>query len=121
MQKHICRSFLFSKSHCVKSVRIRSFSGPNTVTFYAVKLWAGNLIKKSLQHMTPFKFFEDHIYEHMSTIGFRLLGIYFKKQFQTTKKKKFSIKDIFSKLRTWSHLLKKSLMENFLCNVIFLP
>ena len=47
--------------------------------------------------MTPFKFFEDHIYEHMSTIGFRLLGIYFKKQFQTTKKKKFSIKDIFSK------------------------
>ena len=86
MEKHICRSLLFSKSHCVKSVRIRSFSGPNTVTFYAVKLWAGNLIKKSLQHVTPFKFFEDHIYDHMSTIGFRLLGIYFKKQFQITKK-----------------------------------
>ena len=42
-------------------------------------------------------------------------------------KVKFSIKDFFSKsdqlrsfLRTWSHLLKKSLMENFifLCSVI---
>ena len=35
---------------------------------------------------------------------------------------KFSIKDFFSKcdqihsfLRIWSHLLKKSLMENFIC------
>ena len=41
---------------------------------------------------------------------------------------KFSIKDFFSKydqirrkLRIWSHLLKKSLMENFFfCAVIFL-
>ena len=38
----------------------------------------------------------------------------------TTQKMKFSIKDFFSKcdqirrkLRIWSHLLKKSLMENF--------
>ena len=45
----------------------------------------------------------------------------------TVKKKKFFIKDFFSKcdqirsfLRIWSHLLKKSLMENFfLCAVIF--
>ena len=45
----------------------------------------------------------------------------------TAQKIKFSIKDIFSKcdqihgfLRIWSHLLKKSLMENFilLCSVI---
>ena len=44
----------------------------------------------------------------------------------TTQKVKFSIKDFFSKydpirslLRIWSHLLKKSLMENciFLCSV----
>ena len=43
------------------------------------------------------------------------------------KKIKFSIKDFFSKcdqicnfLRIWSHLLKKSLMENFIfCAVIF--
>ena len=43
----------------------------------------------------------------------------------SAQKMKFSIKDFFSKcnqirrkLRTWSHLLKKSLMENFLfvCN-----
>ena len=39
----------------------------------------------------------------------------------TTQKMKFSIKDFFSKcdpirsfLRMWSHLLKKSLMENFI-------
>ena len=39
----------------------------------------------------------------------------------TTQKMKFSIKDFFSKrdqirrsLRTWSHLLKKSLTENFI-------
>ena len=39
----------------------------------------------------------------------------------TTQKMKFSIKDFFSKcdeirsfLRIWSHLLKKSLMENFI-------
>ena len=38
----------------------------------------------------------------------------------TEQKKKFSVKDIFNKcdqirsfLRIWSHLLKKSLMENF--------
>ena len=41
--------------------------------------------------------------------------------FSTTQKIKFSIKDFFSKcdqirrkLRTWSHLLKKSLIENFI-------
>ena len=39
----------------------------------------------------------------------------------TTQKMKFSIKDFFSKcdqirsfLRIWSHLLKKSIMENFI-------
>ena len=45
----------------------------------------------------------------------------------TAQKMKFSIKDIFSKcdrihsfLRIWSHLLEKSLMENFilLCSII---
>ena len=44
----------------------------------------------------------------------------------TTQKMKFSIKDFFSKcdqirifLRIWSHLLKKSLMENFIfCPVL---
>ena len=31
---------------------------------------------------------------------------------------KFSIKDLFSKMRIWSHLLKKSLMGNFIfCTV----
>ena len=39
---------------------------------------------------------------------------------------KFSVKDLFGKcnqicrkLQVWSHLLKKSLMENFLCSVYF--
>ena len=32
---------------------------------------------------------------------------------ETTQKMKFSIKDFFSVLRIWSHLLEKSLMENF--------
>ena len=30
------------------------------------------------------------------------------------KEMKFSIKDLFSKLQIWSHLLMKSLMENFI-------
>ena len=46
----------------------------------------------------------------------------------TTQKMKFSIKDFFSKcdqirckLRIWSHLLKKSLMENLIfCAVLLL-
>ena len=32
----------------------------------------------------------------------------------TAQKMKFSIKDFFRKLRTWSHLLEKFLMENFI-------
>ena len=31
-----------------------------------------------------------------------------------TQKMKFSIKDFFSYLRIWSHLMKKSLMKNFM-------
>ena len=46
----------------------------------------------------------------------------------TVQKMKFSVKDFFSKcnqirgfLRTWSHLLKKSLIENFIyCAVYFI-
>ena len=44
----------------------------------------------------------------------------------TAQKMKFSIKDFFSKcdqihrkLRIWSHLLKKSLMENFISCAVF--
>ena len=46
---------------------------------------------------------------------------FIKKTITTAQKMKFSIKDFFSKcdqirrkLRIWSHLLKKSLMENFI-------
>ena len=47
----------------------------------------------------------------------------------TAQKMKFSIKDFFSKcdqirsfLRIWSHILKKSLMENFIfCAVLIYP
>ena len=49
-----------------------------------------------------------------------LLCLDFSKNNNTAQKTKFSIKDFFSKcdqissfLRIWSHLLKKSLMENF--------
>ena len=45
----------------------------------------------------------------------------------TAQKMKFSIKDFFSKcnqiggkLRIWSHLLKKSLIENFICCAVTL-
>ena len=56
--------------------------------------------------------------------GFRLLSSYEGKSTVTAQKIKFSIKDFFSKcdqirkkLRIWSHLLKKSLMElQFLCS-----
>ena len=38
----------------------------------------------------------------------------------TTQKMKFSITDFFSTLQIWSHLLKKSVMENFIfCAVLF--
>ena len=48
--------------------------------------------------------------------------------YYTAQKMKFSIKDFFSKcdqilrkLRIWSHLLKKSLMENFIfCAVLLI-
>ena len=46
----------------------------------------------------------------------------------TAQKMKFSIKDFFSKcdkirrkLRVWSHLLKKSLIENFIFSVVCKP
>ena len=46
----------------------------------------------------------------------------------TTQKMKFSIQDFFiksdqirGKLRTWSHLLKKSLMENFIFCAVLEP
>ena len=54
-------------------------------------------------------------YATSSIIGLEL------RRSHTAQKMKFSIKDFFSKcdeirsfLRTWSHLLKKSLMENFI-------
>ena len=55
-----------------------------------------------------------------------LLWIFFTKIVITAQKMKFSIKDFFSKcdqirsfLQIWSHLLKKSLMKNFIfCAVI---
>ena len=55
-------------------------------------------------------------------------GIYISTFIVTAQKMKFSIKDFISKydqiysfLRIWSHLLKKSLMENFIfCAVVFL-
>ena len=53
--------------------------------------------------------------------------LYFYLSIDTTQKMKFSVKDFFSKcdqirrkLRIWSHLLKKSLMElQFLCSAIY--
>ena len=46
----------------------------------------------------------------------------------TAQKMKFSLKDFFSKcdlihrkLRIWSHLLKKSLMENFIFCAVWYP
>ena len=62
---------------------------------------------------------------YSSKIWWLIVG---KTSFNTAQKMKFSIKDFFSKcdqihsfLRIWSHLLKKSLLENFifLCSVIF--
>ena len=38
--------------------------------------------------------------------------------YYTAQKMKFSIKDFSVNLRIWSHLLKKSLMENFFCAVL---
>ena len=39
----------------------------------------------------------------------------------TAQKMKFSIKDFFSKCdQIWSHLLRKSLVENFICCVLII-
>ena len=65
-------------------------------------------------------------FEKMLLIFDKIL-IIFSHWLDTAQKMKFSIKDFFSKcnqirrkLRTWSHFLKKSLMENFIfCAVWF--
>ena len=56
-----------------------------------------------------------------SQYSFPSLGLTGALFYVTTQKMKFSVKDFFSKcdqirnlLRIWSHLLKKSLMENFI-------
>ena len=62
----------------------------------------------------------------MITTSFQLSQLSLSLRVSTTQKMKISIKDVFSKcyqihskLRIWSHLLKKSLTENFIfCAVI---
>ena len=62
----------------------------------------------------------------MITTSFQLSQLSLSLRVTTTQKMKISIKDVFnkchqilSKLRIWSHLLKKSLTENFIfCAVI---
>ena len=54
------------------------------------------------------KFLAPHLKNDKEIIAWEDLPMVF-----TAQKMKFSIKDFFSKLRIWSHLLKKSLMENF--------
>ena len=48
----------------------------------------------------------------MHNQSLQICELYSKINIYTAQKMKFSIKDFFRKLRIWSHLLKKSLMEN---------
>ena len=48
-------------------------------------------------------------------------GFFLSSLFLYCAKMKFSIKDFFSFLRIWSHLLKKSLMENLIFCALLLP
>ena len=63
----------------------------------------------------------EHLLNHFSKFTFPLTFSLKNHCFYTAQKIKFSIKDFFSKcdqirrkLRIWSHLLKKSLMESFI-------
>ena len=57
--------------------------------------------------------------EYGCTVPF-LFYVYFEVALYTTvEKMKFSIKDFFRNLRIWSHLLKKSLMENFIFCAVY--
>ena len=75
--------------------------------------------------------FTEHLWKTASIISIEVLTNHQSKLFRifyyciTAQKMKFSIKDLFSKcdrirslLRIWSHLLKKSLMKNFLQSIL---
>ena len=104
-------TFYFT-SHCIKSVNNRSFAG-TSFTAFGLKFQSecGKIrTRKTLNTNTFYAAFTKVI-------------IYPKLDFlfcHTTEKMKFSIKDFLSKcdqicgkLRIWSHLLKNSLMKNF--------
>ena len=62
----------------------------------------------------------SHFEVHLGSCQTTMMELFFASRY-TTQKMKFSIKDFFSKcdqirrkLQIWSHLLKKSLMENFI-------
>ena len=82
------------------------------------------------QYMELFWFFYT-TYSCINTYNWIIeLNDFFERKifFDTAQKMTFCIKDFFSKcdqigrkLRIWSHLLKKSLMENFLFCAVFIP
>ena len=93
--------------------------GKNSVQIQFKLIWGDYNVEVSDQNIV---FLVLLIY--ISSIG--SLGILAFLWYYTAQKMKFSIKDFFSKgdqirrkLRIWSHLLKKSLMENFIfCAVL---
>ena len=67
----------------------------------------------------------DTVCNFFESIADIYVTVYFSDNISTAQKMKFSIKDFFSKydqirrkLRIWSHLLKKSLMESFIFRAV---
>ena len=111
--------------HCMKNVRIWSFSGTffpgfelNTRFTLRISVFSPNTGKTDQKNSK---------YEPFLRSLWVLLKFIFSLE-QTVQKMKFSIKDFLIKcdqirsfLPIWSHLLKKSLMENFIFCAVTLP
>ena len=109
-------------SYCSKCGKNTESENPNIVKTKNGRIML--LTKCALCNSKKSKFIKE---QETRGLFRNLMGIKIPILSDTAKKMEFSIKDFFSKcdqicrkLRTWSHFLKKSLMENFIfCEVWF--
>ena len=103
-------------SYCSKCGKNTESENPNVVKTKNGRIMF--LTKCALCNSKKSKFIKE---QETRGLFRNLMGIKIPILSDTAKKMEFSIKDFFSKcdqicrkLRTWSHFLKKSLMENFI-------
>ena len=113
---------VIAATHCVKSVHIQSYSDP-----YSVQMRENTNQNNSEDgHLLHSENLHKNIYQGFLALSNFVWFLYFVRLIfwsytNLVQNMKFSIKYFFSKcdqirrkLRIWSHLLKKSLMENFI-------